>query len=222
MRVERIGSATLYNGDAREVLPSIRTGLAKPDLICTDPPYGIGWDDNRQAATDEAGRSTNKGRWRDFGEPTGWDRERPVDVIRYLAGWDIPMIVWGGNYYTDVLPPRAGWLIWDKGQDNFSVGDAELAWTSATCAIRRIVYPRARAIKEGGWHPSQKPIVVMDWCVNGREGHRVLDPFMGSGTTGIACANLNREFIGIETNPDYFDSACIRIRAAQAQLRLFA
>ena len=212
MIVEQIGPATLFNADAADVLPS----LPKPDLICTDPPYGIGADDTRPTGAE------NQHGWRDFGESTGWDRERPVEIVRTLRDADVPMILWGGNYYTDILPVSSAWLIWDKGQDNFSLADVEMAWTNAEGAARRIVYPRARMIKEGGYHPTQKPIAVMDWCINGRAGRSVLDPFMGSGTTGVACAGLNREFIGIETNPEYFKIACDRIRAAQAQLRLFA
>lgn len=207
--IVQIGDATLYHADCRDVLPT----LGKFDLLLTDPPYGIGAD--RQ-------RNTPKDGWVDYG-CEGWDKERPdracIDLSRERCS---VAIIWGGNYFTDWLPPSMQWLSWDKGQDGFSLADFELAWTSQDKAARRINYPRALALKDGKQHPTQKPIAVMAWCLDQVPAAKsVLDPFMGSGTTGVACAQSGRSFTGIERERKYFDIAVERISRAHAQGRLF-
>ncbi len=207
-----IGDATLYLGDCREIMRS----LPKVDAVVTDPPYGIRADKHNSKPPDDPHG------WRHYGPEIGWDSCRQTEVVRSIAAMNVPAIVWGGNYYTDVLPPSMGWLVWDKGQQDFSLADVELAWWSEWKAARRLLYPRALAIREGGLHPTQKPRAVMEWCVAKVPEGVVLDPFMGSGTTGVACANLGRKFIGIEIERKYFDIACERIEAAYSQGRLFA
>jgi site-specific DNA-methyltransferase (adenine-specific) len=209
---EIIGGATLYLADCMDILSQLAGTV---DAIVTDPPYGIGADTNNSK------KIGNKHRWRHHGAPTGWDNERCEIAVSKILELDVPTCVWGGNYYTDVLPPSMGWLIWDKGQTEFSLADVEMAWTSEWRAARRLVFHRSRAIQQGGMHPTQKPVEVMEWCVDKFDGNVVLDPFMGSGTTGVACANLSRRFIGIEIEERYFDIACERITAAYAQGRLF-
>lgn len=203
MRVERIGDATLCLGDCREILPT----LPKVDAVITDPPYGIG-----------AAQEKPHNGWKDYGI-AAWDKDRPSREVfdAFLCKGDV-IIVWGGNYFTDYLPPSMQWLAWDKGQDGFSLADFELAWSSQHKAARRIHYPRALALKDGKEHPTQKPIAVMRWCI-GQAGNprTILDPFMGSGTTGVAAVQLGRKFIGIEIEPRYFDIACRRIEDAQRQ-----
>jgi DNA modification methylase len=132
-------------------------------------------------------------------------------------------IIWGGNYFTDYLPPTMHWLIWDKGQRDFSLADFEIAWGSQRRAARIIDYARAKAVRDGKQHPTQKPVEVMEWCLQElpRQTHTILDPFMGSGTTLVACAKLGRRGIGIEIDPGYFDIACERVRKAYAQPDLF-
>jgi DNA modification methylase len=131
-------------------------------------------------------------------------------------------IIWGGNYFTDYLPPSMQWLVWDKGQRNFSLADCEFAWSSQQKAARIINYARGRAVRDGKEHPTQKPVEVMEWCLGFLPDARtILDPFMGSGTTGVACAKLGRSFIGIEIDPGYFDIACRRIEDAYKQPDLF-
>lgn len=205
-----IGDATLYCGDCLEILPT----LPKVDAVITDPPYGI----NHARA-----RNSQQWGWRDYG-CDGWDKERATraqfDAFMVKAK---TVIVWGGNYFTDYLPPSQQWLSWDKGQDNFSLADFELAWSSQDKACRRIRYPRSLAMQDGKEHPTQKPVAVMRWCVE-QAGmpETTLDPFMGSGTTGVACMQLGRKFIGIEIERKYFDIACERIDNAQRQARMFA
>jgi site-specific DNA-methyltransferase (adenine-specific) len=133
-------------------------------------------------------------------------------------------ILWGGNYFG--LPPSRCFLIWDKGAGfkGRTYAEAELAWTSLDANVRIFQWdPLARGDYKGKEHPTQKPIALMEWCMK-RAGdpQSVLDPFMGSGSTGVACANMGKTFYGIEREPKYFDIACKRIEAAYAQGRLFA
>ena len=209
MRIETIGDATLYLADCMEVLPT----LGKVDAVITDPPYGI-----------NAARSRNsqKDGWVDYGVD-GWDKERPGREVFDLMRQAAPVqVIWGGNYFTDYLPPTMQWLSWDKGQDGFSLADFELAWSSQNKAARRINYPRALALKDGKEHPTQKPLAVMRWTLEqvGKPA-TVLDPFMGSGTTGVACVELGLAFIGVELQPVFFDIACRRIEQAYKQRPLF-
>lgn len=205
----RIGDATLYCGDALQVLPT----LPKVDAVITDPPYGI-----NAART----RNSQKDGWVDYG-CDGWDKERPgrevFDLIRAAAPLQV---VWGGNYFTDYLPPSQKWLSWDKGQDGFSLADFELAWTSIDAACRRLHYPRALALKDGKEHPTQKPLAVMRWCIEqAGKPETILDPFAGSGTTGVAAVEMGLRFVGIEREPRYFEVMCRRIAQAYAQRPLF-
>ena len=211
MRKEIIGNATLYLGDCREVLPT----LPKVDAVITDPPYGIGADSH-------AGKAENG--WTQWGVG-GWDSERPsAEVIHAVRQAGKVAIVWGGNYFTDVLPPSMQWLVWDKGQRNFSLADCEFAWSSQNKAARVFTYSRGAALQDGKQHPTQKPVALMKWCIEQAAvpaGGTVLDAFMGSGTTGVAAVQMGRRFIGIEREPKYFDIACERIYNAYRQNTLF-
>lgn len=207
MKVQ-IGDATLYLGDCMEILPT----LGKVDAVITDPPYGIGEDGGRF-------RDRKGGRHRVL-EKIGWDGDRPsCDVFELMERCAPIRIYWGGNYFADYLPASKGWLYWNKlmGGD-FS--DGELAYTNMDKALRSFTYCNKRHGKE---HPTQKPVELMRWCIEqaGRPG-LIADPFMGSGTTGVACVQLGRAFIGIEREPKYFDIACKRIEQAVAQGQLFA
>jgi len=205
-QIETIGDCTLYRGDCRDILPT----LGKVDAVVTDPPYGIahlwkggfgkGWGKARSEAIIR----------------NDWDDVAPdknfFDALRKMSDHQI---IWGGNYFN--LPPSRCWLVWNKPERNFSLAEAELAWTNQDKVVRVIDCPRS---EQGREHPTQKPVAVMAWSVSKVSG-RVLDPFMGSGTTGVACVNLNRKFIGIELEQTYFDIACRRIEQAYKQPRLF-
>ena len=203
-----IGDAELWLGDCREVLPL----LPACDLILTDPPYGIGAD--RQ-------RNSQKDGWVDYGAE-GWDKERPSPWLFGLMREKAKeCVIWGGNYFTDLLPPSMRWLVWDKGQRNFSLADCEFAWSSQQAAARVLTLPRAEALQDGKEHPTQKPVRLMTWCLDMHpKAITVCDPFMGSGTTGVACVQMGRKFAGIERERKYFDIACERIARAQAQGQL--
>ena len=187
----------LWLGDCREVLPV----LGKVDAVVTDPPYGINEDGGRfRGRKGQNIRVLPKG---------GWDSQTPeASIFDLMLACSDEQIIWGGNYFTDKLPPSKGWLYWQKlmGGD-FS--DGELAWTSRDRALREFTKcPK----NQGAQHPTQKPVEVMAWCLGFLPDARtILDPFMGSGTTGVACVQLGRKFIGIELDPGYFDIACRRI-----------
>lgn len=212
MRIERIGDATLYLGDCRDVLPT----LGKVDAVVTDPPYGIDYGN-------AGGFSASHG-WSSLREGMTWDFDRPdKETFDSILNCSKSQIVWGGNYFTDYLPPSMQWLVWDKGQRDFSLADCEFAWSSQNKAARVFDYPRALALRDGKQHPTQKPVELMKWCIQHlpREVQSICDPFMGSGTTGVAAAKLGKTFIGIEREPSYFDIACRRIEQAYKQPDLF-
>lgn len=210
MRVETIGDATLYLGDCLDILPT----LPKVDAVITDPPYGI-------AKTWKGGFSGNHGWAKAGGDAVlrnEWDADIPSDELMsaILAKGD-EQIVWGGNYFN--LPPSRCWLIWNKPERGFTLAEAEMAWTNRDNVVRVFDCPRSDPGRE---HPTQKPVALMVWCVEKTKAKTILDPFMGSGTTGVAAIQLGRKFIGIEREPKYFDIACRRIEQAYAQRPLFA
>lgn len=202
-----IGDATLYLGDCMDILPT----LDKVDAVITDPPYGI---------ADDYLKPSNKGEWSNlYSEKITWDSFAPDDAVNLAISLANKSIVWGGNYFK--LPCKRGWLIWDKMQSHSS-GHAELAWTNLDIPIRSFAYSRAQLSTENKQHPTQKPIGLMVWCINlSGNSETILDPFMGSGTTGVAAIQMGRKFIGIERESKYFDIACERIQNAQRQQSLF-
>ena len=207
-----IGDCQLYLGDCREVLPT----LPKVDAVITDPPYGIG---------EAAGKNktpTNFAVAKDYGNDD-WDNAPPDKaLLDEIVGAGDTAILWGGNYF--IVSPSSCWLVWDKenGANNFA--DCELAWTNMPKAVRRIKWKwqgmlqQDMANKEERVHPTQKPVPVMRWCIEqAGNPQTILDPFMGSGTTGVAAVQMGRSFIGIEREPKYFDIALKRIEQAYAQ-----
>lgn len=209
-RKVQINDATLYLGDCREILPL----LGKVDAVVTDPPYGIG-------AGTGIGKVTKEGS--DFRNASQWDDAPPAkDLLDQIRGKSGYQIVWGGNYFE--LPPSKCFLIWDKIQpEKFSLAMAEMAWTNVDSPAK-IFRWKSMSINDGApkHHPTQKPLDLMGWCLGFLPDARtILDPFMGSGTTGVACAKLGRKFIGIEVEPKYFDIACRRIEEAYRQPDMF-
>jgi len=207
-----IGDCRLLLGDCREILPT----LGRVDAVVTDPPYGIGENDKRVASRG------NKAKPRDYGK-FDWDQEAPQDVVDLVRVISRQQIIFGGNYFN--LPPSSCWLVWDKQNGDNDFADCELAWTNLKKAVRRIYWRWNGMIRKGNeerLHPTQKPLGVMEWCLTHIPNAKVvLDPFMGSGTTGVACVKAGRGFIGIEREPSYFEIACERIRKAYAQPDMF-
>jgi DNA modification methylase len=182
-------SCTIYCGDCRLVLPE----LPKVDLVITDPPYGI------KADKDNAHSSIRDNpNWPE----SKWDYERQTEGIIEALKHCKEAAVFGGNYYTDILPVSSGWLAWLKPEAStgFSLADMELCWTSLNIASRTKTFPR----RDGNIHPTQKPVCVMSWVLSFfPEAQTILDPFMGSGTTLVAAKKLGRKSIGIEIEQKY-------------------
>lgn len=215
-RKETIGDCTLYLGDCLEVMPT----LGKVDAVVTDPPYGI----KQAGGFSGAGGFSKPIQRREY--EGNWDNERPnKKLFDSLLDISKEQIIWGGNYFTDLLPQSSRWLWWDKCQTMPTYSDGELAWTSLDgVSTKKIVYNNngMQAKEKDRVHPTQKPIEVMRWCLSFLpDSQTILDPFMGSGTTGVACVKLGRKFIGIELEEKYFDIACKRIEEAYKQPDLF-
>ena len=214
-RVEHLAEGvTLYLGDCREILPT----LGKVDAVVTDPPYGIGENSAKVASRGKLAQPIDYGHF-------DWD-QRPIDaaVIDLIRGMSRKQIIFGGNYFD--LPPTPCWLVWDKLNGATDFADCELAWTNLDKAVRRVQWRwngMIRAEKGTREHPTQKPREVMKWCIGNLPNDclTILDPFAGSGTTGVAAVQLGRKFIGIEIEESYFNIACRRISDALARPDLF-
>ncbi len=204
-------------GDCREVLPAL--DLQHPfDALVTDPPYGIAM------AREGTIGSSNLGAVRDYGVKS-WDDETADAALSLATSYAHWHIIFGGNYYD--LGPTSCWLVWDK-LNTGDFADCELAWTNMPKAIRRLRYMWNGMLRANGEtrgdHPTQKPIGVMKWAISQlpqAEVRTILDPFAGSGTTGVAALQLGKCFVGIEREPQYFDAMCRRIEEAWKQPRLF-
>jgi site-specific DNA-methyltransferase (adenine-specific)/modification methylase len=187
------GTVRLYLADCLEVLPE----LEGVDAVVTDPPYGIGFAAQPTKWQRLAGQV-----------PEAWDDSRPnVSGLLSIAP---KCCVWGGNYFE--LPTSRGWLSWFKPDAPPSMASIELAWTNLDMNSRQISHSIRATNAERVGHPTQKPVAVMLWTLMQiKAGQTILDPFMGSGTTGVAAVRLNRSFIGIEREPKYFEIAKRRI-----------
>lgn len=194
MRVEHTEHCTLYLGDCLDVLPT----LGKVDAVVTDPPYGIGISGNPV---------------RQKHEKLDWDAAPPSDrLIDACLNAGRHAIVWGGNYFD--LPPSQCFFVWDKCQpQDFSLAMVEQAWTNLKMPAKMF---RQSVTSYDKKHPTQKPENLMQWCLSFLpDAETILDPFMGSGTTGVACIRTGRRFIGIEKEPKYFEIALKRIKDAE-------
>lgn len=197
-------AVTIYHGDCREILPS----LERADLILTDPPYGLG--DKWQGGGGEHTRTS----WRfDPSEARAWDGS-VTDGVVALATAAQYVVIWGGNYYA--LPPSRCWFLWDKKQnDQWTTGQAEMAWTNLDRPVRIFRMSQVVAHTEMGHkeHPTQKPLSLMRWCISMiREPSlsTVLDPFMGSGTTLVAAKDFGLRAVGVDIDERYCEIAARR------------
>ena len=211
MKKEVIGDATLYLGDCLEILPT----LEKVDAVITDPPYGMEFNSNYRQVKHEKIQNDSCSGMLEFA------CNIEVNHSKYIfCRWD----------NLSGLPTPKSLITWVK--NNWSMGDlkhehgrqTEVAlfwpgdgheWPESRPAD--VVFSQ-RTKNEA--HPTEKPIYLMEQFIKWTAGE-VIDPFMGSGTTGVACMNLGRKFIGIEIEPKYFEIACERIEQAQKQGRLF-
>lgn len=212
VREERIGDCRLLLGDCLSIMPL----LGKVDAVVTDPPYGIGW------------------RARVNHQDQKWVDEITFDPAE-IAGAGIEATIWGAEYLAPMLPASKAWLTWvkrpligfDFSEDGRSYATTEIAWTNkGKSAFFPLVWDGGMRAGDPSnrtfCHPSQKPVELMEWCLRRhKDADTILDPFMGSGTTLVACAKMGRKGIGIELDPDYFDIAVDRVRKAYEQPDLF-
>ena len=172
-----------------------------PNAIVTDPPYGIGIDGQKKRITNNPKHN------RKYHEFRNWDNKRPEkDIFNYILSLNVPTVIWGGNYFADLLTPTRGWIYWSKGQDGLSMSDGELAWTTENKPLRSKTVNR-NALK-GSVHPTQKPVDIINFSINYLkvpEKGSVLDLFGGSGTTLICCEKSNKTSYLMELDPKYCD-----------------
>lgn len=204
----------LMQGDCLALMKDIPDGSV--DMVLTDPPYGKGAD----KGTNGFGTSRNR---KYVG---GWDNSAPDEnVFNQIFRVAKNVIIFGGNYFSNHLPPSNCWIFWDKKGDiqfNNPFADGELIYTSFKKPVKKIVFRQQGFIsdsKDKRYHPTQKPTELLQQMLDmfTQPGMTVLDPFMGSGSTGVACVNKGRNFIGMELDQGYFETAKRRIEEAQAQ-----
>lgn len=212
-RVEVIGDCRLILGDMAEILPT----LGRFDAAVCDPPYGIGESDRKVASRVQMAAP------RDYGAFAWDDAPASAEQIAAIRACSRHQIIFGGNYFD--LPPTSCWLIWDK-QNTGDFADCEMAWTNLDKAVRRICWRWNGMIRKGHeerFHPTQKPLGVMEWCLTHLPPttRTVIDPFSGSCSTGVACVKAGLSFTGIERDERYFDIGVRRIEAAYKQPDMF-
>ena len=194
------------------------------DLAIVDPPYGIDADKNAH----KNGVNCKANGFAEY-KLSEWDSNIPdADYFNELFRVSKEQIVWGGNYMTDFLPPSMCWLLWDKGQRNFSFADGELAWTSFNKALRIFEMPRSTALFDaknngGKIHPTQKPVKLYEWLLMNyaKEGYKILDTHLGSGSIAIACHNLGYDLDAYEIDKEYYEATIKRFNNHTSQIRLY-
>ena len=221
---------SIYNCDCMELLKQTPDNYYS--LCIVDPPYGIGADkaqNNAALSRIKAEGKSKAGRgWKLYHE-TDWDNETPTaEYWAELFRVSKNQIVWGGNYFTEYLPPKMGWILWDKGQRDFSLADGELAWTSFDKALRIFEMSRGKTLAKnnetgGRFHPTQKPVALYKWLLDkyAKQGDKILDTHLGSGSIAIACHDYGFELTACELDKEYYDKAIQRIKNHVSQLKLF-
>lgn len=186
------------------------------ELAIVDPPYGINF------------AKTHTGKGWVVRESKDWDKQTPqAEFFNELFRVSKNQIIWGGNYMTSFLSPSQGWIFWDKGQRDFSLADGELAFTSFDRALRVFTLTRGSFNSEdnlngGKIHPTQKPVALYKWLLKNyaKEGDKILDTHLGSGSIAIACHYMGFDLVGCELDKEYFDKAVERITNQTRQITL--
>ena len=201
------------------------------DLAIVDPPYGINYDGNTtvKGKSGKAKTFSNK----QHHKKKDWDNERPsLEYFIELQRVSKNQIIWGGNYFADLLPAKKGWVYWDKkitNSNNTNYSDGELAWSSFDCVLRKFTYDWIgfgylnNPQKEKKIHPTQKPVKLYEWLLMNyaKEGDKILDTHLGSGSIAIACHDYNFELTACELDKEYYDKAIQRIKNHTNQTKLF-
>ena len=183
------------------------------ELAIVDPPYGIG-----------AGKEKPHNGWKDYGIKH-WDNESPnAEYFEELLRVSQNQIIWGANHFISKIPfDFTCFIIWDKGQRNFSLADGEMAWTSFKTAARFFNYSRGQALQEGKIHPTQKPVALYKWLLKNyaKQGDKILDTHVGSASSLIACHQMGFEYLGFEIDEEYYNKAVERLETVKAQASIF-
>jgi site-specific DNA-methyltransferase (adenine-specific) len=203
---------TLHNGDCLEYMKEV----PKDVIVVTDPPYGIDWNTNYQSWVKSSAKMQGGNKRRSYPK---LQNDTTLPDIQFLLDFPV-VVIWGVTYFMDVLG-KGSLLIWHKRSSGF-LADAEAAWMNKGGGV--FVYPfPVEKMQKDRVHPTQKPVEVMRWCIEkaSKEGDTIFDPFMGSGSTGVAALQLGRNFIGCEIMPEYFAMAEKRVKSAVFQPGLF-
>tara|TARA_B110000285_G_C14825859_1_gene468625 strand:+ start:44 stop:712 length:669 start_codon:yes stop_codon:yes gene_type:complete len=221
----------IYNQDCLEAMKDMKDNQF--DLAIVDPPYGIGFDGGHKPTQGKSEKSNTFNKEKILYKKGGWDINRPSKIyFKELQRISKNQIIWGGNYFADLLPAKKGWVYWDKkimSANNTNYSDGELAWTSFDCVLRKFTYDWIgfgylnNPQKEKKIHPTQKPVSLYEWLLMNyaKEGDTILDTHLGSGSIAIACHNLGYDLTGYELDKEYFEAATKRIEQHKAQIRLF-
>ncbi len=200
------------NGDCMEYMREMPDNAF--ELAIVDPPYGIG-----------AGKEKPHNGWKDYGIKH-WDNESPDKTyFNELFRVSQNQIIWGANHFISKIPKDFScFIIWDKGQRNFSLADGEMAWTSFKKAARVFDYSRAKALQEGKIHPTQKPVKLYEWLLDryANKGDKILDTHVGSASSLIACHKMGFEYVGFEIDEEYYNKAKKRLDEVKAQQTIFS
>lgn len=221
----------LHNQDCMDAMAGFSDNQF--DLAIVDPPYGIDADKAQNAAAESRKKANGKSKagrgWKEY-KATEWDSEIPKDeYFKELFRVSKKQIIWGGNYFPYIWNYSNSFMIWNKMQRDFSLADGELAWYSETNkAMRTFDFSRGGALAEnnkngGRFHPTQKPVKLYEWLLMNyaKEGDKILDTHLGSGSIAIACHNLGYDLTGYEIDTEYYEAAIKRLKQHQSQIRMF-
>jgi site-specific DNA-methyltransferase (adenine-specific) len=188
------------------------------ELAIVDPPYGIGIDGQKKSV------NKNPKHNRKEHAQKNWDKAIPeksyFDELKRVSK---NQIIWGGNYFTEFLKPTKAWIFWYKGQNDLTMSDGEMAWTSFDKVTRQIEINRNVLRFQDTFHPTEKPIDLYKWLLDkyAKDGDKILDTHLGSGSIAIACHEYGFELTACELDTEYFDKAVQRINNHVAQQKLF-
>lgn len=202
------------------------------DLAIVDPPYGISI--HKMNFTKSGAKKIGKAYRRDYTNTGEWDSNIPSEeYFKELFRVSKNQIVWGGNYFTEFLPPSKGFVVWDKRTDekySNDFADCEYAWCSESLGVARVYRFMWNGFMQGNmkskeerFHPTQKPVALYEWLLSryAKDGDIILDTHVGSASSLIACHNTNHKFVGFELDEQYYNLAKKRLDAEMAQMNLF-
>jgi site-specific DNA-methyltransferase (adenine-specific) len=188
------------------------------DLAIVDPPYGIGIDGQKKNI------NKNPKHNRKEHSKKSWDNSIPTkEYFEELFRVSVNQIIWGGNYFTEYLKPTKAWIFWYKGQNDLTMSDGEMAWTSFKTVTRQIEINRAQLNMQNTFHPTEKPYKLYKWLLDkyAKPEDKILDTHLGSGSIAIACHDYKFDLTACELDVEYYEKAKQRILNHVKQLTLF-